>query len=108
MLTTQRSVRQPDRDPKIVGPALAADRCRYLGNNPTNAVDPTGLQAAMPGELPGNPTPNKTIRIKQVAFVHERVVGSGLLGSLLRLLLPPVSETMLPGRLQRSRSMTLP
>ena len=43
MVTGQQCVRQSDRAPLMVGTALAANRWRYLGNNPTNATDPSGL-----------------------------------------------------------------
>ena len=44
MVTVLQGVRQPDRTPAMNGTILSANRWRYLGNNPTNATDPSGLE----------------------------------------------------------------
>ncbi len=44
MVTVLQGVRQPDRTPAMNGTTLTANRWRYLGNNPTNATDPSGLE----------------------------------------------------------------
>jgi hypothetical protein len=44
MVTVLQGVRQPDRTPATNGTIRAASRWRYLGNNPTNATDPSGLE----------------------------------------------------------------
>jgi len=47
-----------------------------MGNDPTNATDPSGFapgDPALPGELPGNPMPTQKITLPIVSFSFERV-----------------------------------
>ena len=44
MVTGQCCDREPGRASEAVGTDHAAGCWRYLGNNPTNATDPSGLQ----------------------------------------------------------------